>query len=366
MDAVGAMSVAAGTAAVLWTLSSAMRTLVLPRPPGHGVLALLFRAVRASFRFAAKHLKTYEAQDALLALEEPAALVGVLVVWISTVLAGFGAIIWPIEGVSVRHAFAEAGSSMFTLGFVAPHGLAATAIDFSAAGTGLVIVALQIGYLPTLYAAFNRRETLVTMLESRAGAPAWGPELLARHQLVGIVDELPAFYTRWEAWAADLAETHTTYPSLLYLRSPQPRYSWLVALVAVLDSAALYLALCPSSAPSQARLCLRMGFSALRAVAGAIEIPFDPDPSPGDPIELGREDFDAAVERLRDAGFPIEATTEQAWPQFHGWRVNYESIAYAVAAKIMAPPAPWSGPRPGLRPMPLGPLRPMDRRPEGA
>jgi hypothetical protein len=44
--------------------------------------------------------------------------------------------------------------------------------DFLAAASGLVIVALQIAYLPTLYAAYNRRETEVTLLGPRAGSPA--------------------------------------------------------------------------------------------------------------------------------------------------------------------------------------------------
>ena len=42
------------------------------------------------------------------------------------------------------------------------------------------MVALQIGYLPTLYSAFNRREVEVALLASRAGSPPWGPEILAR------------------------------------------------------------------------------------------------------------------------------------------------------------------------------------------
>ena len=49
-----------------------------------------------------------------------------------------------------------------------------------AAASGLFVIAAQIGYLPTLYGAFNRRETEVTLLGSRAGTPPWGPELLAR------------------------------------------------------------------------------------------------------------------------------------------------------------------------------------------
>ena len=118
-------------------------------------------------------------------------------------------------------------------------------MDIAAGATWVVIVALQIAYLPALYQAFNRRESLVAMLESRAGIPAWGPEVLARHQLVGIIDTLPDFYASWEQWSAELAESHTTYPVMLLFRSPDPWFSWLVGLLAVLDGAAMHLALAP-------------------------------------------------------------------------------------------------------------------------
>ncbi len=85
----------------------------------------------------------------------------------------------------------------------------------------------------------------MTLLESRAGAPAWGPELLIRHQLVGAVDNLASLFAEWERWAADVAESHTSYPSLLFLRSPRAQNSWLVSLVAVMDAAALSVAVEP-------------------------------------------------------------------------------------------------------------------------
>jgi hypothetical protein len=230
------------------------------------------------------------------------------------------------------------------------------------AATGLVVVALQIAYLPTLYAAFNRRESLVTTLESRAGAPAWGPEILARHHAVGIVDNLPAFYADWERWSADVAESHTTYPVLISFRSPDLLRSWVVALLAVLDSAALYLAFNPERAPSEARLCMRMGFIALREVAEAKKIHFDADPFPGDPIGLTYDEFLEGVGRLERAGFPLERSPEQAWPHFKGWRVNYENTAYALADLVTAVPGPWTGSRRHVgEHVPV--RRPVDRRP---
>jgi hypothetical protein len=227
----------------------------------------------------------------------------------------------------------------------------------------LVLVALQIAYLPTLYSSYNRRETLVTLLQSRAGSPAWGPELLIRHQLVGLIDNMPSLFAEWERWAADVAESHTSYPSLLYLRSPRPQNSWIVSLIAVMDAAALALAIDPDSAPIEARMLIRMGFTCLRDIAETTGIPFTPDPSPDDPISLPKDEFDVAYGRLREIGYPMSRTSDEAWPHFRGWRVNYESVAYALAAALDAPPARWSGPRALFRSESLEPVRPVDRQP---
>jgi hypothetical protein len=201
------------------------------------------------------------------------------------------------------------------------------------------------------------------MLESRAGVPAWGPELLARHQLVGIIDTLPELYSDWEEWAAAVAESHTTYPVLLLFRSPEPWFSWLLALLAVLDGAAMHLALSPETASSNARLCLRMGFTALDRIGSMLGWHLDPDPLPETPIELSYDDFARAVGMLQEVGFPTERSAEEAWPDFHGWRVNYETAAYRLADRLVSPPAPWSGPRRHISRQVVEPRRPPHRRP---
>jgi hypothetical protein len=239
---------------------------------------------------------------------------------------------------------------------------------FFAAGTGLVIVTLQIAYLPTLYAAFNRRETEVALLNARAGVPSWGPELLARTYYalgsgVSSVDTLPGLYEQWERWASDVSESHTTYLPLVRFRSPRPLSSWVTALLAVLDSAALILVLSPKIAPVvPARLCLRSGFLCFGEIARAmgIDVPAEPDPSAG--ISLTYAEFLDAIERMRKVDFPIERDPEEAWPDFVGWRVNYEQAAYALAAAVDAVPALWSGPRRGHAP-PIPPIRPPTGRP---
>jgi len=249
-----------------------------------------------------------------------------------------------------------------------PAGAAPSVIVFLAAAIGLVIIALQIAYLPTLYAAFNRRETEVALLNARGGVPSWGPELLARtHYALGsgtsTLDTMPELYAQWERWAADVAESHTTYLPLVRFRSPGPLSSWVTALLAVLDSAALFLALSPSIAPAvPARLCLRSGFLCFNRIARAMgfDIPDEADPEAG--ISLTYAEFLDAVARMREVEFPIERAPEQAWRDFVGWRVNYERAAFAVAAAVDAVPALWSGPR--RHPAkPLPPIRPPLGRP---
>ena len=179
------------------------------------------------------------------------------------------------------------------------------------------------------------------------------------------LDTMPALYTQWERWAADVAESHTTYLPLVRFRSPRPLSSWVTALLAVLDSAAMFLALSPKAAPEiEARLCLRGGFQAFNRVAQAMGVDVPDEPDPGAGIRLTYDEFVNAVDRMREVDFDIERDPAEAWPDFVGWRVNYEKAAYALAAKVDAVPALWSGPR--HYPIPaIPPIRPGRGRPGG-
>ena len=356
----------AGLIVVVVTVTDVVLTMVLPRRPSGVERTALWvnRSVRVCFVLVSHLANTYERQDAILAPTGPVALVVQLLFWAASLVLGF-ALLLVGAGASFADGLLQALTALFTVGAVHSGGPADTGIDISVGAIWVVIVALQIAYLPALYSSFNRRESLVALLESRAGVPAWGPELLARHQLVGINDTLPDLYAAWEGWAADVAESHTTYPVLLLFRSPEPWYSWLLGIIAVLDSAAMHLALVPSRAPSQARLCLRMGFTLLNRIATTLGWEVDPDPNPDGPIDLTFAEFERAVAMLVSVGFVTERSAEEAWPDFRGWRVNYESVAYRLADRLTVPPAPWSGQRRHLRSGTVEPRRPPQRRPGG-
>jgi hypothetical protein len=353
-----------GLLVVMATGASVLFTMVLPRrPTGFERLSLgVNRAVRLVFVGLSKLARSYEAKDAVLAPVGPVALVAQLVFWAASFIVGFGLMLQATTH-NLADGLLQALGSVFTVGAVHPGGPENLPLDVAAGAIWVVVVALQIAYLPALYSAFSQREGLVAMLESRAGVPAWGPELLARHQLVGIIDTLPDLYSAWEEWAAGVAESHTTYPVLLLFRSPEPWFSWLLALLAVLDGAAMHLALSPATASSNARLCLRMGFTALDRIGSMLGWDLDPDPMPEAPIDLTFAEFEQAVGMLEEVGFPIERGAEEAWPDFHGWRVNYETVAYRLADRLVVPPAPWSGPRRHVGPDIVEPRRPPHRRP---
>jgi hypothetical protein len=356
-----------GLLIVLFTAGSVVGTLIVPRRIRSVISKACDLFADWVFRLICRPTRSYNQRDLILAWQSPLTLVLRLLVWITMFYIGYALLLVPVVPGSIGRAFSESGSSMFTLGYSAPVGRSMTAIDYLAAFTGLIVVGLQIGYLPTLYSAFNRRETEVTLLISRAGLPAWGPEILARtrYGIVGNTDigvVLDDLFNTWERWSAEVAESHTTYLTLARFRSPRPLSHWVTSLLAVMDAAALHLSLTPSAPPGiTARLCLRMGFTALRQVGEAMNLAVNEDPDPDHPLTaVSFAEFVQAAEMLRALDYPIERTNEQAWPHFRGWRVNYEAIALALANATDAPPALWSGSR-RWPSTPLPPQRPPNR-----
>ena len=356
-----------GVVLILATWGSVLSVLVVPRRSRDRLSRLVNAITDGVFRVATSRMRGYASRDRLLAGQAATLILLQLATWLALFYLGFALVLQLFDAHGTAHAFAQAGSSLFTLGYTGPDTAELSVIDYLAAATGLIVVALQIGYLPTLYSAFNRRETEVTLLSSRAGTPAWGPEILARTRYgFTSADDgavMDRFYLQWERWAADLSESHSNYPVLMRFRSPAKLASWLVALVAVMDSAALWLALSPDRAPTtEARLALRMGFSALRSLADTIGIPVEHDPDPDSDLQLSYADYLAGIQRIASTTFVMDRSPEQAWPDFRGWRINYEAVAYALADRFDAVPAPWTGPRHTGDPT-MPPIRPANRTP---
>jgi hypothetical protein len=335
----------AGAAVATGTLLSAVRTAVLPR----GVSALLSRAVftgvRWVFLLRLGRAASYERRDKVFASYAPISLLVLLQAWLLGNLIGFAGVHWALGHMGWRRAFDVSGSSLFTLGFIAPHGGPETAVTFFEAGIGMLLVALLISYLPAIYNAFSRREVVVAQLHVRAGTPPSGTELIRRAWTIGRKDTLSVTWSTAEVWFTELQETHTSFPSLVFFRSPQPEHSWITAAGATLDAAALLSSTVDKPREAEPQLCLRAGTLALREIARYYRVPFDPDPAPTDPITISRAEWEAAADELAASGVPVRADRDQAWIDFSGWRVNYDRVLVVLAGITMAPYAPWSSDR---------------------
>jgi hypothetical protein len=332
-----------GVVLIVRTVVSAVRTFIVPRGDNDALSRLVFRTIRKVFDLAAPRSRPYPYRDKVMAYYGPIALVLLPGVWLVLLALGFSAIYWSM-GIAPGESLVVSGSSLLTLGFERPSSTGAEVVAFVEAAIGLALVALLISYLPTIYAAFSRRELLVNMLEVRADSPPSPVVMITRfHRLHGL-DALHDMWVQWEGWFSELEETHSSLPVLVFYRSQQPDHSWVNASGAMMDTAALVRSSVAIPMDVQADLMIRAGYLALRRIASFFKIPFDPNPQPTDPTSVDRARFERALDVLAGSGVPIVDDRDQAWRDFNGWRVNYDAVLRSLERLAMAPTPWWERP----------------------
>lgn len=335
------------------TFFSAVKLVVVPRGSAQRITRVVFIGVREVIERLAHSGKPFVERDRYLSLYAPISLVALPIVWFVLSVFGFSLVHWGVVGGSWPQALRVAGSSMLTLGVAFNQQYPDVLISFLQAVMGIMLGALLISYLPTLYQSYQRRETLVGLLESRAGVPPSAAQMLVRFNRIGALDLLDEdVFGRWEQWFAEVEESHTSFAALVFFRSPQADRSWVTAAGTVLDTASLRLSVIDLPFSGRTALCLRTGFLCLRRIADYFGISYEADPGPGSPITVSRAEFDAMTEELAAAGLPVREDREQAWRDFCGWRVNYDTVLVALAKMVLAPEARWSSDRPGPRMLP--------------
>jgi hypothetical protein len=341
---VGRVVLALFGATLVWMIiSSAVRTVVVPRGEAVVLTRLVFRAVRALFLPFARDARSYAARDRVMARYAPTALMVLVLVWAAGVIVGFSLIFLAVN----RAGWADvvlSGTSITTLGSETIDGTGAKLLTVLEALIGLGLVALLISFLPTIYALFSRREATVAKLYMRAAgadgviSPA---ALLERAHAVGGLEQLTELWIEWEQWFVEIGESHTSFAALAFFRSPSPDRSWLAAAGVALDSASLYLSVVNVGRHPRAAYMVRAGYVALRDVADFFSIPYEPDPAPDDPISVAKDEFLAVYDRLAAAGVPVRSNRDRAWRDYRGWRVNYDAVLTRLADLTMASYAPW-------------------------
>lgn len=337
----------------------AFQTIVLPRrPTGRWQFTRLFIvATWTPWVALAERTSNKKLREHIYSVYGPLSLLLLLLLWALFLIFGFGLVYF-----SMRSPFGDnlighnanalarfgtdlyvSGTTLFTLGLgdVVPHSLRARAVIIFESGVGLGFVALVIGYLPVLYQAFSHREVNVALLDARAGSPPNAAELLRRHGFEGGEEALTTLLVEWERWAAEVLESHISYPILCYYRSQHDNQSWLSALVAILDTCALLISVIEGTPSRQAQLTFVMARHALIDLGHVFRIEeqeawtrhrkFDRLP----PAEFGRLCDALGENHIRLCGDPASAK------RLHTIRALYEPHAFALASYLRMPLPVW-------------------------
>lgn len=266
-----ALAGAAGVVLVLVIIWDAFETVLVPRRIGRRVrlTRYFYIALWRPWRILAMRRRP-SAREALLGFFGPLSLILLLLCWATGLIFAFALIevaTGQAAGLPPRGfgtLLYASGQTFFTLGYgdFTPTTMLGRMLAVFEAGLGFGFLGTVVGYLPTMYAAFSQRETEISLMDARAGSPPTAAEFLRRmsHLGHGRIDEI---LRDWERWAAQLLETHISYPPLAYYRSQHSNQSWLASLTVILDSTAVLLSRPGAPGEHQARLTFAMARHAL-------------------------------------------------------------------------------------------------------
>ena len=357
MDVVHAVAAVAGLALVVLTLRSAVKTFVVPRGRHEVISGIVLEIVSLAFRPFIHHrtpgASRLFSRASALSLFAPISLLAFYAAWLILTWIGFALVFYGLGTEDVTAALRLSGSSLFTLGFSEPPSGAITGAVLAEAGIGLFLVALLIGYFPTIYGAYQRREVEVSLMQERAGVAGSGVSLIEHYQEMGGWSAVDALWGQYETWFADIGESHIAIEILPFYRSVADDRSWVNAACVILDAAALRTSTIDAPVPAGARLVCRAGARSLWGVASHLGLDAGPRPaaSPvGDarhdgpdtrPITITREQFDEARASLAAAGVPLISDADAAWATFRHFRALYDRPITVLAAVTFSPPSPW-------------------------
>jgi hypothetical protein len=340
MEAIRILVAVVGGCAVAWALLEAIRAFVIPRGVqvrSRVVFYWVFRLLHWVTRV--RGAVDRESVDAIMVYGAPIAVLGLPLLWLITTLLGFAGIFWAIDGNGFGDAVVVSGSSLFTLGFDKPDGVGGAIVSFACATVGLGLLALVITYLPTLNAAFSRRESVVAMLDTRAGSPPNAVTLIERHHVFAGIETLDALWPEWERWIVDVGETHYTHPMLVFFRSSEPDHSWVSATATLLEAANFRLSAIDATGPGNAAAWMfyRAGLGAVQRLRAFFTYRIsDRDIQPVD-----RAEFERVLVHFEEVGVVVVDDHEVAWERFCRRRAEYEPVLDALARLVDAPGGLW-------------------------
>jgi hypothetical protein len=374
---------------LLITLLDGFETILVPRRINHRLRfsRFYYRSAWAVWRKGALSLQPGKFREGWLGMFGPLSLLGLFGSWMLSLVLAFAFLQWstiPSAGPQLpttENRFLDclyfSGSTCFTLGLgdLQPRPGIERLYAVAECGIGFGFLAIIISYLPVLYQAFSRRESMISLLDARAGSPPSAGEFLTRLAQNGRVAAPDDILREWERWCSELLESHISFPLLAYYRSQHGNQSWLAALATMLDASALLLRALPAGNSYQAQLTFAMA----RHAAVDICLIFGIRPCPPK-VDRLPEDSKARLHALLMPTLPesVTAAAAMAEPRLAELRSMYEPFLQAMADRFLLflPPvvgahtadnwqrSAWMPHTPGIGSLPALPARP-DGKPDG-
>jgi hypothetical protein len=341
-------AIVAGVVIVLVILLDAFETVVLPRRVQRHfrITAWFYRNTWRPWARLISHIRSQTRRESFLGYFGPLSMIGLLGIWACGLIFGFALLQYGggehlftgNQPINFRLLLYHSGETFFTLGYgdITPTSNFSRVLAVAEAGMGFAFLGVVIGYLPTIYSAFSRREIEISLLDARAGSPPSATELLTR--AVNSLDQgtLDGLFHDWERWAAEILESHLSYPVLSYYRSQHSNQSWLGALTVVLDATALVIAGIDGVSSEQSRWTFRMARHAVVDLAQVVNAPFDPNR----PERLSSEELALIRAQLAQKGLKLRDSAE-AEQKLSLLRMLYEPYVLALADRLYIPLPPW-------------------------
>ncbi len=335
-------------------LADTFEAMILPRRVSHSwrPARLFYRYTWVLWRGVAGRFAPGRRRQTFLSIFGPLSLLALFALWAAGLIAGFALLHWSLGTATSLPTGTEAdlvtylyfsGTTFFTLGYgdVVPLAGLGRALSVVEAGLGFGFLAVVTSYLPVLYQAFSRRETTISLLDSRAGSPPTAGELLRRLGAAHNLGGAGPLLAEWERWAAELLESHLSYPVLSFYRSQHDNQSWVAALTVALDTCALLIAAIDGPDGYQARL----SFAMARHAAVDLALVFQTPPRPPQPDRLSDTDLARLQESLRAAGIAVREGPGVA-KALAELRALYEPFVNALAAHFLFALPPFQADKP--------------------
>jgi hypothetical protein len=342
------LTAALGLAILLFILWDGFEAMVLPRRVTRKIRVsrLFYRTTWRVWSAIGRRLQPGKRREAYLSVFGPLSLLLLFGIWAVGLVLSFGLLYWSLGSpmrADVPMSFwldlYVSGTTFFTLGLgdITPQSGLAKFISVTEAGMGLAFLAIVLSYLPILYQAFSKRETVIAQLDARGGSPASATELLRRHhQGGGSPEALEQLLREWERWAAEVLESHVSYPVLAFFRSQHDNQSWLSAMTAVLDTCTLVIHGVGGTVGWQAQLTFAMARHAIVDLAQILSSP----PRPPVPDRLPPADFERLRGTLQKAGMHCDREPDLE-AKILELRAMYEPFVNSMANYLMLRLPPW-------------------------